>query len=109
MPRNYIDIGSTPCEEPCDGVGAEASVQKAECKRFINVIRQKLGLEPGTARLAIKANSHDFGTYYEVVCYFDDADPIGENYAFFCESNSPATWTDVEPVAVPDHDLAACE
>lgn len=78
--RDCIEIGSAPCDEECVQVtrdGDYAPAMRAECKRFIDVIRKKLGDEVGSARLAIKGNPHDFGTYYEVVCYFDSEDEEG--------------------------------
>jgi len=94
--RDYIDIGSSPAEEDCAQVGTPDYQQRAraECTRFIELIRRTLGEEPGSAHLAIKSNPHDFGTYYEVVCYFDDNDEEGMKYAFRCEAEAPVRWDD---------------
>ena len=51
-----------------------------------------IGEEPEGTRLTIKANPHDFGTYYEVVCYFDDEDEEAARYAFRCEAEAPDEW-----------------
>ena len=67
---------------------------RAECRRFLELIRKKLGVEPPGARLAVKANPHDFGTYYDVVCWFDDEYEEARHYALRCESQSPTTWQD---------------
>lgn len=96
MPRDYITIGSEPCLEPSPQVGQDdyaAEAQKS-CHRFIRTIRKALGEEPEGARLAVKANPHDFGTYYEVVCHFDDADEEATRYAFKCEAEAPEEWLD---------------
>jgi hypothetical protein len=92
--RDYIDIGSSPAAEDCVQVGTEdySILAREECKRFIEFIRKHKGPEPENARLAIKGNPHDFGTYYEVVCYFDDEDEKAVEYAFACESDLPETW-----------------
>lgn len=91
--KDYIEIGSSPVEEDCLQVGhATSQEMKEECKRFLDLIRKVVGPEVGTARLAIKSNPHDFGTYYEVVCYYDDEDEVGMDYAFKCESETPLTW-----------------
>jgi hypothetical protein len=45
---------------------------RAECQRFIALLRRKCGPEPEGARLAVKSFLHDFGDYLEVVCYFDE-------------------------------------
>lgn len=94
MDRDYIDIGPTPADEPCEQLGPnyDESKAKAECRRFIEVIRKALGPEPEGARLSIKANAHDFGTYHEVVCYFDTDNEKAAEYAFKCESDAPSRW-----------------
>lgn len=98
MARDYIDIGSSPAEEDCASVGEEDYTRKArtECARFIELIRKTLGPEPEGAHLAVKSNPHDFGSYLEVVCYFQDDDEEARKYAFRCESDAPATW-DAQP------------
>jgi hypothetical protein len=94
MARDYVEIGSSPCEETCVQVGAYnyAERSRAECKRFIDAIRLTLGDEVGTARLYVKSNPHDFGTYHEVACSYDDTDEIGAEYAYRCESDAPSKW-----------------
>lgn len=98
---DYIDIGSSPCEE--DGVSVDPKkdylpAMREECNRFIAAIRKKLGPEPEGARLAIRSNPHDFGTYLEVVCYYHDQDEESQAYAFRCEAHAPRTWDDDKPV-----------
>ena len=100
--KDFIELGSSPCEEDCVQVSKEGdyvSAMRAECQRYLALIRAKCGEEVGKARLAVKGFPHDFGTYYEVVCYFDDTDEEGAGYAFRCEAHAPATWDDVKPVA----------
>ena len=94
MARDYIDIGSSPAEEDCAQVGSPDYYTRAktECARFIALIRKTLGQEPEGAHLAVKSNPHDFGTYYEVVCYFEEDDEEARKYAFRCESEAPARW-----------------
>ena len=92
--RDYIDIGSSPSEEDCAQVGSPDYERRArtECARFIELIRKTLGEEPPGAHLAVKSNPHDFGTYYQVVCYFEGSDEEAREYAFRCESEAPARW-----------------
>ena len=95
--RDYISIGSAPSDESCVQVNREGDyhdAMRAECRRFLELIRKKLGEEPPGARLAVKSNPHDFGTYYDVVCYFDDEDEEARKYAYRCEAQSPGTWDD---------------
>jgi hypothetical protein len=62
--RDYISIGSTPCEESCAQVGQPDYARKAraECIRFIQLLRRRFGSEPEGAWLSVKAFDHDFGT-----------------------------------------------
>ncbi len=98
MARDYINIGSAPAEEDCAQVGEDNYAEKArrECARFIDLIRKKCGQEPPGARLATKSFPHDFGTYYEVVCYYDDEIPESIDYAYRAESEAPTTWSWLE-------------
>lgn len=92
--RDYLNIGSTPPDEDCTQVGAENAdaLMQAECRRYIEALRAKLGPEPFGAILRVKSFAHDFGTYYEVVCYYDDRFEDALEYAFKCESDGPQTW-----------------
>jgi hypothetical protein len=101
--RDYISIGSTPCEEPCAQVGQPDYRKKAlaECHRFIELLRKTFGPEPEGAELRVKAFPHDFGTYYEVVCYFTPDLRASVEYALRCESEMPATWEE-ESKSIPD-------
>jgi hypothetical protein len=90
--RDYISIGPSPCDEDCAQAGTSGYHEQAmkECKAYLHQIRREFGEEPVGARLAVKPFPHDFGTYYEVVCYFEDSEEAAE-YAFKCECPAP-TW-----------------
>lgn len=92
--KDFLNIGSSPCDEDCAQVGSEDYRNRArkECQRFIATIHRVCGQEPVETRLAIKEFPHDFGSYLEVVCYFDDALPESMEYAFWVEGNTPLTW-----------------
>lgn len=92
--RDYFCIGSSPWNEPCAQVGEPDYQTKAfkECRRFIRRLRKTLGPEPEGAELRTKGFEHDFGTYYEVVCYFDIENELARAYAQRCEDDAPATW-----------------
>ena len=85
--RDYIDIGPCPAGEDCAQVGASDYYDryKKEMTAYINQIRRELGPEPPGARLRIKANAHDFGTYHDVIVEFDPDDEEASNYAYKCE------------------------
>ena len=92
--KDYLNIGSTPPEEDCAQVGSENFYEESmkECKRYIDCLRKFVGVEPFGAELKVKSFPHDFGTYYEVVCYFDDDIPESLEYALKCEGEGPMTW-----------------
>jgi len=92
--KDFVEIGPAPGDELCAQLGDEDYEMKSrqECRRFIDLIRKKLGPEPENAKLVVKSFSHDFGTYREVVCCFDDDCPKSMDYAFECESNAPMNW-----------------
>lgn len=98
--RDYITVGPSPYDEPCAQLGEPnyTAAARAECRRFIEAIAAKLGPPPKGALLAVKGFPHEYGTYYEVVCYFDDADEAATEYACACESKAPATWSDTDRV-----------
>lgn len=94
--RDYVDVGPAPADEDCVQVGDidYNSKARSECERFLNLIRKKLGAEPEGARLSIKSFPHEFGSYMEVVCYYDDENLEAVDYAFRCESDAPEKWED---------------
>ena len=94
MASDYINIGPAPAEEDCAQVGSKDYNRRmrVETNRFMELIRKKLGPEPEGAHLTVKAFPHDFGTYYEVVCYYDDTQEEAVKYAFRCESEAPGMW-----------------
>ena len=94
--ENYLVLAPAPTEEDCAQVGTADYVARAraECRRFIALLRKTFGPEPEGGRLAVKSFPHDFGDYLEVICYFDDTLPESVAYACRCEDNLPATWDD---------------
>jgi len=92
--RDYITIGSTPADELCAQVGSDdyETRSRKECRAFLAQLRRQLGGEVGSAYLGVKTFPHDFGSYREVVCYFDDEDEEGRDYAFRLEAETPAKW-----------------
>jgi len=62
-----IEIGPVPCDEECAQVGDENYLSRArrECRAFMNQILRYYPA-PECARIFIKSNRHDFGSYLEV-------------------------------------------
>jgi hypothetical protein len=92
--KDFIDVGSSPHGEDCAQVGSDDYHDRArrECRAYIAQLRRVFGDEPEGARLSVKSNPHDFGTYLSVICYYDDQIPAAADYAFRCESESPEHW-----------------
>jgi hypothetical protein len=93
---DYITLGPAPAAEPCAQVGDELYAMKAraECRRFIKLLRDTFGPEPSGAYLRAKAFPHDFGVYWEVVCRFNADVPDSIEYALRLEREVPTTWPD---------------
>ncbi len=94
--KTYISIGSTPGDEPCQQVPyTDRGLARKECQAFIEAIQRKVGQPPEGASLGIKSFTHDFGSYMEVVCFFDDTNAEALDYAIRCERDAPQHWSDV--------------
>jgi len=98
--RDYLEIGSSPNGEDCVQVDSKSDYlpeMKLELKRYKKFLEDKFPIPVNVlAYFGIKWNSHDFGSYGEVVVYFDDDDEIAQEFAFYVEGNSPELWTDNE-------------
>jgi hypothetical protein len=92
--RNYIELGSCPYGEDCAQVGSDNYRERAlkECARYISLLIEEFGPPPEGCDLRTKCFPHDFGNYYEVVCYYDDKLEESVDYAFGCESGGPEFW-----------------
>jgi len=66
--RDSLSIGSSPANEDCAQVGSDDYNKRAraETRAFVHQLRRVFGTEPEGARLKVKPNQHDFGTYLEV-------------------------------------------
>jgi len=92
--RDYINIGSSPYDEQCAQVGTPDYHEKVarECRAYKRQLIRQFGEPPEGAALAIKSFPHDFGTYHEVVCYYDTEIEGSKEYAFKLESDGPSNW-----------------
>jgi hypothetical protein len=87
--KEYLYVGPVPSEEDCAQVGSPdyATKGKQECRMFREQIRRHYP-EPDNGYLAIKSNSHDYGTYYEVVAVYDMDCEEAANWAFDVEGDT---------------------
>ena len=82
--RDFFYLGSAPSGEDCVQVTPHDDylpAMRAECLRYIDALRTHYGPEPEGAELRIKRESHDFGSYMEVVITFDADEPEAVGYA----------------------------
>tara|TARA_R110000868_G_scaffold57440_1_gene177354 strand:- start:156 stop:482 length:327 start_codon:yes stop_codon:yes gene_type:complete len=63
--RDYINIGSTPCDEDCFPAGHRLARAETE------IYCRQLQREFPAGEFTVKAFSHDFGVYHEVVAWFN--------------------------------------
>ena len=91
---DHVSIGPSPTNEQCAQVGEDDYYERSvkECRAYVRQLRRALGEEPEGASLAVKSNSHDFGVYREVACYFADNSQEAVDYAFRAEEQAPAEW-----------------
>jgi hypothetical protein len=97
---DYLNIGGTPVEETCAGPSDPARM-RLECRVFKEQL-QRLFPE-GDFR--VKGFPHDFGTYYEVVAYYNDE--ATTKAAFDAEAHTPANWDDEALEVLGLHERAA--
>lgn len=99
--REYVSIGPAPYEEQCIQVGDPDYRKRAmtECLHFVKAIRRVCGEPPEGASLGVKSFPHDYGSYLEVVAYYDDTNEKAAEYAFMVEEKAPATWEQAQMVS----------
>ena len=92
--KAYLIIGPSPHEEDCVQLGSPNYYADSmrECQAFIKLIRNCVGEEPEGAILRVKSFPHDFGTYHEVVCWYETNSAEATEYAYRVESEAPARW-----------------
>lgn len=96
---DYINIGSTPIEESCAQVGSDnyAKLSRIEGVAFKHQCERVLKKEFGdNLEISVRPKSfpHDFGTYHEVVAFFNPDNPTQVEQAFWLEANTPEEWDD---------------
>lgn len=85
-------LSTSPPEEECVQGDDDPERARAEGRRYIELIRRVCGPEPEGARLKVRANPHDLGTYYTVAYFFDDDRPDHVAYMRRIEGDGPLTW-----------------
>jgi S-adenosylmethionine:diacylglycerol 3-amino-3-carboxypropyl transferase len=96
--RDYIYIGCSPAEEKCVQVNDQHDYMP-QMRKEVNVYKRQLERQfpkPDDVYgyLAVKTEHHDFGSYLEVVAYYDTDSQESFRWALNIEGNSPANWDD---------------
>jgi hypothetical protein len=97
MALDYLYLGPTPADEDCAQVGQDNFRKQAEkeMKAYINQLSRMFPEhDENGVGFRIKWQSHDFGTYGEVVAYYDDSIEESYEYALKIEWNLPDKWDD---------------
>ena len=88
-----MNLGPTPAGETCIQLGSEDYNSKArnECRVYLKQLGRLYPNPPAGIRFGIRSFPHDFGSYLEVVVYFEE-DEDCVNFAYDVESNLPEFW-----------------
>ena len=97
--KDYLTLESSPTSEPCVQVSSTEDYYSAmcdECCRYAHMLRLRFP----QGNFGVKTFYHDFGTYREVVIWFDDEKEWDLEYVNFVESNLPEKWTDIKVLLI---------
>ena len=93
---DYMEIGSSPTDEHCAQLGSDeyAVLSRIELNAYVHQLERMFPhvKETDSLKFAVKRFNHDFGTYAEVVIYFDTANDFEYNCAIDIEHNLPSNW-----------------
>lgn len=92
----YMEIGPVPCEEDCAQVGQPdfRKISSIEMNAYIHQLEREFQTRLDVIRFEKKWFNHDFGSYGEVVVYYDPEDEYSTQSAYFVESHLPMRWDD---------------
>lgn len=95
--RDYFELGPTPYMEDCAQVGSEnyRTRAKKETRAYINLLERVFPIPEelsGYNYYGVKWFSHEFGSYCEVVIYYDDLNDDSVSFALDVEDNAPEFW-----------------
>jgi hypothetical protein len=98
--REYIYLGSAPPDEECVQVersGEYLAPMREEARKF-KALMEKVHPVPEELEFlvgySVKWEPHDFGSYAEVVAWYDTSDGDGQKWALEAEEQVPKTWED---------------
>jgi hypothetical protein len=95
--RDYLDLDTVPCDEPCASVGQPDYSTRARLEARAYVAQLQRAFPDAVAAglyFRIKSNPHDFGSYLSVQVVFDDDDEAQTEWAYMIEDELPIAWDD---------------
>lgn len=96
MGIDYMEIGSSPSDEDCAQLGSDNydKLSRIELNAYVHQLERMFPYvkNSDSLKFAVKRFNHDFGTYAEVVIYFDTANEFEYNCAIDIEHNLPMNW-----------------
>jgi len=100
------DIGESPYEEQCAQVGspdyqARARLELKHFKRMMETLHPVPEDVKGWYK--VKANPHDFGTYYSLAAVFDYDYEESEEWAAQAENKVPEYWDEEARLALAQY------
>lgn len=99
--RDFITLGSAPIDEDCVQVSSRVNyipAMRAECRRYKEMLEYIYPKLPESCYFGVKNFEHDFGTYFEVVIYYDDEIEEAVDFANDLQDNQPEKWCNVPNV-----------
>lgn len=93
----YIELSSVPVTESCAQVGADDYHERSllECRVYRSQLERQFPIseELGSdVYYKIKSFPHDFGSYREVVIYYNTDNDAAVEYAYKVEGDLPENW-----------------
>jgi hypothetical protein len=95
--RDYLDLDTVPCDEPCASVGQPDYSTRARLEARAYVAQLQRAFPDAVAAgvyFRIKSNPHDFGSYLSVQVVYDDDDEAQTEWAYMIEDELPIAWDD---------------
>ena len=107
--RDYLTIGTVPCNEDCtqnEPTGSYATAQRREAAIFAQQIARHYP-EPESGYVTVKRFAHDFGGYYEACAVFNDDDEAATTWAYDIEADSLGVLANWDEIALAELNTAA--
>lgn len=96
---DYMEIGSCPIDEECAQVGSKEYDYTARATKELKAYAEQLYREFPEALdkilFKVKWFPHDFGTYGEVVIYWNMNSEEDTDLAYEIEKNLPTKWDEI--------------